>query len=99
MSIPKLFTPVKVGDFTLRHRVVMAPLTRYRANKNHVPLPVVAEHYAQRACAPGTLLITEATTIAPQAGGDRHIPGIWNETQIASWKRVCLSHDYHVNVP
>lgn len=96
MSQPKLFTPVKIGDITLQHRVVMAPLTRDRADINHVPSPLMAEYYAQRACAPGTLLISEATFIAAQAGGYPHVPGIWNEAQIAGWKRVRYSHDLRI---
>ena len=88
MSQPKLFTSVKVGDVILQHRVVMAPMTRDRADKDHVPLPMMAEYYAQRGSAPGTLLITEAAFIAPQAGGHPHVPGIWNDAQIAGWKRV-----------
>jgi 2,4-dienoyl-CoA reductase-like NADH-dependent reductase (Old Yellow Enzyme family) len=39
---------------------------------------------------PGTLLITEATFIAQEAGGYRNVPGIWNEEQIAAWKQVCF---------
>lgn len=96
MSQPKLFTPIKIGDITLQHRIVMAPLTRSRADKHHVPLPLMAEYYAQRACVPGTLLISEATPIAGQAGGYEHIPGIWNDAQIAGWKRVRASHGFYV---
>ena len=66
----------------------MAPLTRYRADDNHVPLPFVEEYYAQRASVPGTLLITEATFIAAEASGYRNVPGIWNAEQIAAWKKV-----------
>jgi NADPH2 dehydrogenase len=66
----------------------MAPLTRFRADDDHVPLPFVPQYYAQRASVPGTLLITEATFIAPQAGGYSNVPGIWNKAQIESWKRV-----------
>ncbi|EKM53294.1 uncharacterized protein PHACADRAFT_98495 [Phanerochaete carnosa HHB-10118-sp] len=88
MSQPKLFTPIKVGDATLQHRVVMAPLTRVRATKAHVPTPLMAEYYAQRASTPGTLIVSEGTFIAPQAGGHRHVPGIWNDEQVAGWKRV-----------
>ncbi|THV00307.1 FMN-linked oxidoreductase [Dendrothele bispora CBS 962.96] len=84
----KLFRPLTVGDVTLKHRVVMAPLTRFRANANHVPLPIVKEMYAQRASTPGTLLITEATFIAPRASGYDHAPGIWSDEQIAAWKEV-----------
>jgi 2,4-dienoyl-CoA reductase-like NADH-dependent reductase (Old Yellow Enzyme family) len=88
VTTPKLFTSAKVGDVTLQHRIVMAPLTRTRATKDHLPTDLMIEHYAQRASTPGTLLISEATFIAPQAGGYPHIPGIWNEEQVAGWKRV-----------
>ncbi|KAJ7182994.1 hypothetical protein C8R43DRAFT_868356 [Mycena crocata] len=88
MSSSKLFQPVQLGDILLKHRVVMAPLTRFRATKNHVPLPHVKEYYAQRASVPGTLLITEATYIAPKAGGHDNVPGIWSEEQIAAWKEI-----------
>ncbi|KIP11310.1 hypothetical protein PHLGIDRAFT_21746 [Phlebiopsis gigantea 11061_1 CR5-6] len=84
----KLFTPIKVGDVTLQHRVVMAPLTRERADEHHVPTPMMAEYYAQRASSPGTMLISEATLVAPQAGGRSHVPGLWCEEQVAGWQRV-----------
>ena len=89
MSDAKLFTPIKVGDVTLEHRVVLAPLTRFRADDKHVPITkLVAEHYAQRATVRGTLLISEATFIAQQAGGYAAVPGIWSQEQIAAWKEV-----------
>ncbi len=46
------------------------------------------EYYSQRSKVPGTLLITEATYIAAEAGGSPHVPGIWSEAQIAAWKQV-----------
>ncbi|KAI0779336.1 NADH:flavin oxidoreductase/NADH oxidase [Fomes fomentarius] len=88
MSTPALFTPIKVGDITLSNRVVLAPLTRCRADANHVPTDLHVEYYRQRSAVPGTLLITEATIIAPQAGGLPNAPGIWNNVQIAAWKKV-----------
>ena len=84
----KLFTPLKVGQVTLQHRIAMAPLTRFRADNDHVPLPFVKEYYEQRASVPGTLLVTEATFISPQAGGYANVPGIHNEAQIKAWKEV-----------
>ncbi len=88
-TTPILFQPTKVGKLALQHRVVLAPLTRYRATKTHVPLTeLVTEYYRQRAHAPGTLLITEATFIAAKAGGMKNVPGIWNKEQIAAWKEV-----------
>lgn len=41
----KLFTPLKVGSLELGHRVAMAPLTRYRADDDRVPLPIVKGPY------------------------------------------------------
>ncbi|KAJ6612867.1 hypothetical protein B0H10DRAFT_1806688 [Mycena sp. CBHHK59/15] len=89
-ATPKLFQPIQVGAVELQHRVVLAPLTRYKSSATeHVPyLPLMAEYYSQRASRPGTLLITEATFIAARAGGYKHVPGIWSTAQIAEWKGV-----------
>jgi NADPH2 dehydrogenase len=84
----KLFTPLNVGNNALEHRLVMAPLTRYRADDNHVQLDIAQEYYSQRASVPGTLLITEATFISPRASGYRNVPGIYNEAQIVAWKKI-----------
>lgn len=85
-----LFSPVKVGNLDLKHRVVLAPLTRFRATRtSHIPVvPIVKEYYAQRASVPGTLLISEAALIAAEASGYFNFPGIWSEEQIKAWKEV-----------
>ncbi|KAG8690657.1 hypothetical protein FRC11_010050, partial [Ceratobasidium sp. 423] len=88
VGAPKLFSPFKIGDIQLSHRVIMAPLTRYRADKDHIHHDVAVEYYAQRAEIPGTLIISEGTFIAPEAGGFDNVPGIWNDKQIAAWKKV-----------
>lgn len=81
-----LFSSFALGALTLPNRVVMAPMTRSRADADHVPTPVMAEYYAQRAGA--GLIITEGT--GPTANGTAYarIPGIWNDAQIAGWKAV-----------
>ncbi|KAF9444072.1 NADH:flavin oxidoreductase/NADH oxidase [Macrolepiota fuliginosa MF-IS2] len=85
----RLFQPITVGRTQLKHRVVLAPLTRVRADDNHVPnLPIMKEYYSQRATMPGTLLITEATIIAPQAGGLKNAPGIYSKDQVGAWKEI-----------
>lgn len=90
-SIPKLFQPIRVGASNLQHRVVLAPMTRYRSDAQHVPGPHVLEYYKQRTSVPGTLAITEGTFIAAQAGGYRYVPGIWSDEQISGWLPVrCL---------
>lgn len=88
MSPSKLFQPLKVGNCQLQHRVIMAPLTRFRADDDHTPLPFVEEYYEQRASVPGTMLITEATFISQRAGGYPNVPGIYNAAQIAAWKTI-----------
>ncbi|KAI0742653.1 NADH:flavin oxidoreductase/NADH oxidase [Daedaleopsis nitida] len=87
-STPALFQPIKIGDIELSHRVVLAPLTRLRANQAHVHTDLAVEYYKQRASVPGTLLITEATYISAQSGGMPHVPGVWSDEQIAAWKKV-----------
>jgi NADPH2 dehydrogenase len=77
-----------VGAINVGHRVVMAPLTRFRANKDHVHGELAKTYYAQRATVPGTLIVSEAAVIAAQAGGYANVPGIWNDAQIAGWKTV-----------
>ena len=89
MTTSKLFQPIQLGTVTLQHRVVMAPLTRYRGNAKHTPTDLVVEHYAARASLPGSLIISEATFIAHKASGDAlNVPGIWSDEQIAAWKKV-----------
>ncbi|VDC05333.1 unnamed protein product [Peniophora sp. CBMAI 1063] len=85
---PTLFTPIKVGNVQLKHRVVLAPLTRFRADENHVHTDLAVEYYKQRSSTPGSLLISEGTFISPQAGGYPHVPGIWNDQQVAAWKKI-----------
>lgn len=72
----------------LKHRIAMAPLTRLRADDNHVQLPIAQEYYAQRASVPGTLIIAESTLISPAHGGVPHAPAIWNNEQIEGWKKI-----------
>ena len=90
MSSPvsALFQPLHVGAIDLQHRVVMSPLSRFRANKDHVHGELGKTYYWQRASVPGTLIVTEATLIAPRAGGYANAPGIWSDAQIAGWKPV-----------
>jgi NADPH2 dehydrogenase len=90
-STSNLFQPIRIGAAEVQHRIVHAPTTRLKADEDHVQLPFVAEYYEQRSRTPGTLLIAEATLIALKAGGYKHVPGIWSEDQIASWKKVSIS--------
>lgn len=93
-----LFQPIRVGNMQLQHRVVMAPLTRYRATDAHVPNDLMLDYYSQRASVPGTFIITEGTFIAARAGGIDNVPGIWSTEQVQGWKKVqhCIFHIYFV---
>ncbi|MGG7567291.1 alkene reductase [Rhodovulum sp. DZ06] len=87
MSDPKLFTPLAVGDIQLANRVVMAPLTRNRADHaTDAPTEMTATYYEQRASA--GLLITEASQISPQGKGYAFTPGIYSDEQIEGWRKV-----------
>ena len=81
-----LFIPAKLGPYELANRVVMAPLTRNRAGPGGVPQEMNVEYYAQRASA--GLIITEGSQISPQGRGYPGTPGIYNQAQIAGWRRV-----------
>ncbi|MBV1837692.1 alkene reductase [Acetobacter estunensis] len=81
-----LFDPIRIGAINAPNRIIMAPLTRGRATREHVPTPIMAEYYAQRASA--GLIVSEATGISPQGLGWPYAPGIWSEEQVEAWKPV-----------
>ena len=81
-----LFSPTSLGQLKLANRIVMAPLTRNRAGEGNVPQDLNVEYYRQRASA--GLIITEASQISPQGVGYPATPGIYNNEQIAGWRKV-----------
>ena len=82
-----LFTPVRMGDLQLPNRIVMAPLTRMRAdNPGHVPTELQARYYAQRASA--GIIIGECTAISPEGYGWADTPGLWSAEQVRGWRLV-----------
>jgi N-ethylmaleimide reductase len=88
MNYPSLFSPLQIGPHQLRHRLVMAPLTRMRAEKPSLaPRPLNAEYYAQRAT-PGGLIIAEASPVVATGFGSPGVPGIYSEHQIKGWREV-----------
>ena len=81
-----LFEPMRVGDTALKNRVIMAPLTRGRADGNRVPQDFVADYYAQRAGV--GLLIAEATAVSEEGAGWLNAPGIYTDAQQQAWRAV-----------
>ena len=82
----KLLSPLTVGAFQLKNRVLMAPLTRCRADADHNPTPLMAEYYAQRASA--GLIIAEATMVMEGHSSFWMEPGIYSDAQVKGWKAV-----------
>jgi N-ethylmaleimide reductase len=88
MSFSSLFSSLQVGPYQLAHRVVMAPLTRMRADRaSFAPRPLNAEYYGQRAT-PGGLQIAEASPVMVTGRGNPGTPGIYSDAQIAGWRGV-----------
>ena len=81
-----LLSPFDLQGLPLRNRVVMAPLTRGRAGSERIPNDLMREYYMQRASA--GLIIAEATTISEQGIGWVDSPGIYNDAQVAGWKKI-----------
>jgi N-ethylmaleimide reductase len=82
-----LFEPLTLGAIELPNRVLMAPLTRMRADApDDVPNDLMRDYYVQRASA--GLIITEGTQISPQGKGYADTPGIYSAEQVAGWRRV-----------
>lgn len=81
-----LFSPVRVGRHTLSNRMVMAPMTRSRADDAGVPSALVATYYAQRAGA--GLIITEGVFPVALGKGYVRTPGIETAEQVAAWRQV-----------
>ena len=82
----RLLEPFRLHDLELRNRVVMAPLTRSRSGPDRVPNATMAEYYAQRSSA--GLIVSEATTISPQANGWLESPGIYTDAMEAGWRLI-----------
>eukprot|EP00037_Helgoeca_nana_P001307 m.26190 g.26190 ORF g.26190 m.26190 type:complete len:222 (+) comp11688_c0_seq1:40-705(+) len=83
-----LFAPLQIGTIGRCHRVVLAPLTRMRAEEPGLtPTRSHVEYYAQRA-SPGGLLISEASYISTETHGYPHAPGIFTDSQVDAWRKV-----------
>ncbi len=86
MENSQLFSTLNIGNFQLKNRIVMAPLTRCRADAQHVPTPMMATYYAQRATA--GLVIAEATMAIEGHSAFWREPGIYSKAHVDGWRRV-----------
>jgi N-ethylmaleimide reductase len=81
-----LLSPVTLGAVSLENRILMAPLTRMRADNEGIPSPLAIEYYAQRATA--GLIISEATQISELGKGYPATPGIYSDAQVDAWRNI-----------
>ena len=81
-----LFQPIQVGSLALKNCIVMAPMTRNRADARDAPHPLNARYYAQRASA--GLIVTEGSQVSPQGKGYPGTPGIYSPEQVEGWRLV-----------
>jgi 2,4-dienoyl-CoA reductase-like NADH-dependent reductase (Old Yellow Enzyme family) len=84
--MPTLFDPIQLGAIAAPNRILMAPLTRGRGTRAHVPTDLMIDYYRQRASA--GLIITEATGISQEGLGWPYAPGLWTDEQVEAWKPV-----------
>lgn len=82
----ELNSTLQVGDFKIKNRLVLAPLTRARSGVSRVPNDLMVEYYQQRANS--GLIITEATVISPKAAGYANTPGLWSQEQAQAWNKI-----------
>lgn len=82
----QVFTPIRLGRYTLQNRLAMAPMTRSRAEFDGTPGALATEYYAQRADI--GLIVTEGTQPSDDGQGYLTTPGIYTDAQVAGWRNV-----------
>jgi len=86
MEEPDLFTPLSIGKLTLPNRILMAPMTRGRADAHGSPTKPMETYYSDRA--DSGLLISEGICVSPAARGWTGAPGLYEPAHIAGWQRI-----------
>jgi N-ethylmaleimide reductase len=81
-----LFSPGRIDGFDTKNRMIMAPMTRCRANAAGIPQDVMVEYYSQRASA--GLIVTEGTAPSAVGLGYARTPAIETAEQVAAWKKI-----------
>jgi N-ethylmaleimide reductase len=85
-DVDALFSPLKIGELEIKNRIILAPLTRGRADNSRIPSEMMQEYYYQRASA--GFMVSEATSISEQANGWVGTPGIYNDDMENGWKKI-----------
>ena len=97
-TYPKLFSPIKIGETTVKNRVFMPPISTNLADKGYVTDALV-EHYAARAKGGVGLIVTEVTTVEPTYV---YLPGdmsICDDSYIPGWEKLTAAvHKYGAKI-
>jgi 2,4-dienoyl-CoA reductase-like NADH-dependent reductase (Old Yellow Enzyme family) len=93
-----LFSPLRLRSLTLPHRVAMSPMCQYSATDG-VPNDWHYVHYASRAVGQVGLILSEATAVVPEGRISAEDTGLWNDTQVAAWKRITDAIRSHGSIP
>lgn len=81
-----LFSPLRLGAYELKNRIVMAPMARARCDDNRVPTVMMGDYYSQRVSA--GLIITEASSVSPLSVSRPHASAIYGADHAAGWRQV-----------
>lgn len=84
--MPNIFDPIRLGAIDAPNRIFMAPLTRTRGTRDHVPTEIMAQYYSQRASA--GLIISEAIGVSRQGLGMPFATGLWHDDHVTGWRRI-----------
>ena len=97
-TYPKLFSPIKIGETTVKNRIFMPPISTNLADKGYVTDALV-EHYAARAKGGVGLIVTEVTTVEPTY---IYLPGdmsICDDSYIPGWEKLTSAvHKYGAKI-
>jgi 2,4-dienoyl-CoA reductase-like NADH-dependent reductase (Old Yellow Enzyme family) len=86
MAMTPILNSATLGGVEIRNRLVMAPMTRSRAQADGTPGKLAAEYYAQRASV--GLIVTEGTQPSADGQGYLTTPGIHSDAHVEGWRKV-----------
>lgn len=86
-AIPPMFLPFSLRDMNLENRIVVSPMSMYSA-VDGMPSDFHLVHYGSFATGGAGLIITETTDVSPEGRITHGCAGIWNDEQMAAWKRI-----------
>ena len=87
VPVPPMFTPFKLRGMTLENRIVVSPMCTYSA-EDGMPVDFHLVHYGSRGMGGAAMIVTEMTCVAADARITPGCTGIWNDEQMAAWKRI-----------